>query len=256
MRIKLNRRTALLLAELCQQAYQPQGDVHLPGNSLQLSKFVYDDRTDATAIVAVSEMHIFVAIKGSSTVKDFLTDASILKKDYLFGEKGKVKIHSGFLEDFVALRNEIRMTVAMLLAAQPTRELWITGHSLGAAIACLVATDLATSGMHPAIYTFGCPRIGNRAFAKLFNKLVPHSFRVAHDMDIVTRVPKLFYWHVNRLFHMNEAGKRIRIGSFLGFLKGLFWRVTAAVDGEGIRDHFIQNYIDALRSSISKDLPV
>ena len=50
-------------------------------------------------------------------------------------------------------------------------------------MATLAALDLAKT--HPAaqlaVYTFGQPRVGNRAFAQEYNRYVPHHFSVIND---------------------------------------------------------------------------
>ena len=40
-------------------------------------------------------------------------------------------------------------------------------------------------------YTFGQPRVGNPAFAKLYKDRVPHTFRVANEGDAVTTMPTM-----------------------------------------------------------------
>ena len=54
-----------------------------------------------------------------------------------------------------------------------------TGHSLGGALATLAAYDIATAAeaagrqLNLACYTFGCPRVGNHAFARDFEEVPP-----------------------------------------------------------------------------------
>ena len=53
-----------------------------------------------------------------------------------------------------------------------------TGHSLGGALATLAAYDFATAAqacgktLNLACYTFGCPRVGNHAFAHDFEEVL------------------------------------------------------------------------------------
>jgi len=80
-----------------------------------------------------------------------------------------------------------------------------TGHSLGGALATLAAFDLshrsaAWRSNKPAkiaMYNFGSPRVGNKAFATEFNRAVPHAWRLVNRNDAVVTVPRLVgYCHV------------------------------------------------------------
>lgn len=65
--------------------------------------------------------------------------------------------------------------------------LLLVGHSLGGALAQLAAHDIATAGAKQGLtvrlgcYTFGAPRVGNHAFAREYNKLVPHTWHIIND---------------------------------------------------------------------------
>jgi triacylglycerol lipase len=250
----MNLAEALFFAKVAKEAYSFENQIRLP-DGLEVNRFIADDRTNATAFVATNERNVIVSVKGTSSLKDFLADANFLQDKHAFGNGHvRTRIHGGFLEDFLAIREDIRISVATALASSPGRSLWITGHSLGAGIASILALDMAVSGMSPSVYTFGCPRIGNFAFARAYNKYVPLTVRVAHCKDIVTRIPKLNYYHVNDLYHMDDNGRELVVGSPWGFIKGIFGTILADVDGEAIKDHFIDDYIAALEKGIQKQL--
>jgi len=92
----------------------------------------------------------------------------------------------------------------------------IGGHSLGAAMATLVAFDMSyghyklkTQPTVQSVYAFSCPRVGNAEFAKEYNYRVPEHFRIQNDGDIVPQLPPTFmptitYQHVGRLFSINN----------------------------------------------------
>jgi len=78
---------------------------------------------------------------------------------------------------------------------------WVTGHSLGAAISTLAFGSLLHNpqeglgqfGQLCGAYTYGTPRVGNAIFAHNYNlqlaaKNISH-FRIINANDIVTRVP-------------------------------------------------------------------
>jgi hypothetical protein len=57
-----------------------------------------------------------------------------------------------------------------------------------------------------SMYNFGSPRVGNGAFAQLFNRLIPDSFRVVVDGDIVTGVPPAGYRHIGTQALIDNLG--------------------------------------------------
>ena len=63
--------------------------------------------------------------------------------------------------------------------------LFITGHSLGGALA-LLATKLVAPNVNGACYTFGAPRIGNYEYFRFLKTPV---YRIVNSSDIVPRVP-------------------------------------------------------------------
>jgi hypothetical protein len=77
----------------------------------------------------------------------------------------------------------------------PTFDIWITGHSLGGAMASITAFNMSIDGNSflpsrmPLIYTFGQPRIGNSELAKAYNLYLPLTFRVVNNKDTVPHVP-------------------------------------------------------------------
>ncbi|CAN0842555.1 Phospholipase A1-Ibeta2, chloroplastic [Linum grandiflorum] len=75
-----------------------------------------------------------------------------------------------------------------------TLSITVTGHSLGAALSLLVADELSTCSPEVppvAVFSFGGPRVGNRAFSdRLTNKSVK-VLRIVNNQDVITRVPGL-----------------------------------------------------------------
>ena len=60
--------------------------------------------------------------------------------------------------------------VNSLTKKYPSASIWVTGHSLGGAIANLAAVEIKqTFGKEITLYTFEAPRVGNKYFAKFFN---------------------------------------------------------------------------------------
>ena len=109
-------------------------------------------------------------------------------------------IHTGFYEVYSEMRDDVLERVASM--PQPVT---LCGHSLGGVLAVLCAKDIArkNAGECDAVYTFGCPKIGNRSFSS-----APRNFpifRVYNKNDIVTRVPPLCH-HVGTPFELTFKG--------------------------------------------------
>jgi len=138
------------------------------------------------------------------TVRDFMVDA-----DFRLVESGPGRfVHAGFKGALDAIWGELHPR--LLEHARARRPIWMTGHSLGAALATLAADRL---GNVQGLYVFGSPAVGDRGFADAFHANV---FRVVHHRDIVARVPPFGsrpdavqgdYVHVGVLKYVDGEGR-------------------------------------------------
>ncbi|CAM6100070.1 unnamed protein product [Calypogeia fissa] len=100
-------------------------------------------------------------------------------------------------QDKILAYDDITKVVKGLLAENPNAKLFITGHSLGGALAMLYAGMLYYFGENSvanrigSVYTFGQPRVGDETFAQfmLDNLTIERYFRVVYCNDIVPRLP-------------------------------------------------------------------
>jgi triacylglycerol lipase len=118
-------------------------------------------------------------------------------------------IHDGFRLAAAAAQPEIEQAVQL---SQRTRKpLFITGHSLGAALAALGAQMALGHGSPPrAIYTFGMPRVGGERFRTSYDAgLGALTYRLVHGIDLVARVPPSFigFRHVGRVLQCDAGSK-------------------------------------------------
>ena len=121
---------------------------------------------------------LVLAFRGTQpNIKDVLTD---IKADLVNADCGG-QVHRGFLEAFAKVKQQI--TDALL--QHKGQSLYITGHSLGGALA-MVATRMLVSDSMGACYTYGCPRTGDDVF---FMGIKTPVYRVVNAADGVARVP-------------------------------------------------------------------
>ena len=142
--------------------------------------------------VADEPPYLVLAFRGTEkTISDWLTDARCIP-----AIEGKTRVHSGFLDAFTknvdAEGRTVEELVREILDRPEARDkrgtplpLFITGHSLGGALA-LLATRLMAPDVTGACYTFGAPRIGNYEYFRFIKTPV---YRVVNSSDVVPRVP-------------------------------------------------------------------
>ncbi len=153
-------------------------------------------------VVAEHGSAVLVAIAGTDVLVagDYVTDATF--RVDAFGT------HQGFKAAADAIWRDVRDAGA--LARETGRPLLIGGHSLGGAIATILAEGLLRNGLPPAaVYTFGMPRPGNARFACTYNTALGGvTYRLVHGEDPIPTIPPyaLGYWHVGRMLGCTSGG--------------------------------------------------
>ena len=110
--------------------------------------------------------------------KDIHTD---LQFRFYKGEHG-LKVHRGFRDAYAKVGEQIRSTVDR---ETDQHSLYVTGHSLGGALAIIAAKELERDSL-AACYTFGNPRVGNDELGEEIRTPV---YRIVNAADGVPRVP-------------------------------------------------------------------
>jgi len=213
----------------------------LEGGSFKWIKGFVSNETDTQAFLVVKDdlSYAVLAFRGTEVTKltDIKTDATASMISLVGG-----RVHKGFIQAYKSVATEIERSVAKLDGIP----LYITGHSLGGALATVATQHLeanpAFRDQIAACYTYGSPRVGNDQFDREFKSAI---YRVVNTTDVVTIVPLLAmgYIHVGDVrFLLRTKGEFRRaipiirrISFFLGAgLLGLFkpW----------VKDHAIVEY--------------
>lgn len=126
-----------------------------------------------------------VVIRGTASGWDGITDIHAGRVSPHNG----IVVHSGFSKAFNSL--DIENQFLRLFQGRNPQRVHCVGHSLGGAVATLVADWAARKSMNAKLYSFGCPRVGHERFAKdITMRIKPHNiFRVYHGSDVVPMIP-------------------------------------------------------------------
>ena len=212
-------RMAWLLASIAHLAYdkfEAGGEARailvekLRGGGFELLDEFNEPATDTQAFLIVNPRHQFavLAFRGTEVTskKDLSTDALVLKIPSI---EEKVRIHGGFEKAYNSVSERIEKSLLEKVHGLP---LYITGHSLGAALATVATLALEQKKYFrdqiAACYTYGSPRVGTKALDINFKSPI---YRVVNTTDIVTMVPTVGYRHVGDVrFFENKNGAILR----------------------------------------------
>ncbi|WEO99259.1 lipase family protein [Streptomyces sp. FXJ1.172] len=210
---------------------------------------------DTQAYTMAGDRMIVTAFRGTepTRIKDWLTDATTPP---VAGPGGSGHVHHGFAE---ALRSVYEDVAAALEGLRTNGQtLYFTGHSLGGALAMLAGARMYLEHPHLAadgIYTFGQPRTCDAALAEAFHQgLGGRTYRFVNNNDIVPQLPpEPVFTHVRALRYIDSKGKLHDSMPMFSALTDRAMGLTADVfapASDGIRDHFMHNYLTALERNL------
>jgi len=154
-------------------------------------------------------------------------------------------VHDGFQNEVLDIWNDVMSAMQKHVFDSDVEKFFITGHSLGAAMATIAASKLQDECHIDCLYTYGSPRAGNRKFVE--NCTFSH-YRYVNNNDIVTRVPPalLFYCHHGELMYFNRYGVLVKYNKWQEIIDRLAGIVSAwskFKPFDGLMDHNMSAYI-------------
>ncbi|MDJ0708494.1 MAG: lipase family protein [Leptolyngbyaceae cyanobacterium MO_188.B28] len=144
-----------------------------------------------SGMALTSKDHNILVFRGTQTQTEWLKNLNAAQKQYV-AASGQVygEVHEGFLQVTQELKPSVAEVAQQL---DPTIPCYVTGHSLGAAIATLAAFELvqAVPQLKDQIqlYTFAGPRVCSPTFAAHYSQLIPNAYRIVNLADTVPLVP-------------------------------------------------------------------
>lgn len=158
---------------------------------------------------------IYVAFRGSSNLKNWINNIHF-NKIYPYSEFPNIGVEKGFHNIYRLYEIPLFSNILFLSKKYDTKNILLTGHSLGAALSTLLAFDIEYNDAYEnfniySLITFGSPRVGNKEFTEKFKKI--NSFRITHFYDIVPHLPQnIFkYKHICQEIWYNEDNTEYKI---------------------------------------------
>jgi hypothetical protein len=154
------------------------------------------------------------ALRGTEGIMEWIQDARFLAVPCPF-VPGAGNTEDGFTAMYKSLAvspsagaTSVISSLAGLPWKRSATSVTICGHSLGGALATLMAIDFAANAVAPfkvaTVYTYASPKTGDPLFVNAYNHLVPDTSRIANRLDLVPKLPlPPLYDHVLGLHDLN-----------------------------------------------------
>lgn len=183
-----------------------------PASGFVYKETLYDIKTDLQGYIGYlsSKKSIYVALRGSSSILNWLDDFEIRLVDYTTWPDCDCKVHNGFYKSVQGITNKTLETIMLLTKRFPTYKVIMTGHSYGASTTQLLGMELEKMGIKVEIYNYGQPRVGESKYAGFVNTLIEDYWRFTHDKDVVPHLPPIValgYLHSCREVFEDVSGK-------------------------------------------------
>lgn len=196
-RTGLDLDVAVFLAEASAVAYSPAVAIRAwalaNGFGAQCTPFDHDN---IQGFWCVAGDVALLAFRGTSNPAQWIRDLRLIPLEHPWG-----RVHAGFKGGIDLSEPDV---FAFEKAAAAAKRVWVTGHSLGGALAVMAAARLKIHGITSSLYTYGQPRVGLGGFAERFaSELSDALIRFVNQDDIVPRVPPgLLYRHTGIVKHI------------------------------------------------------
>jgi len=197
-----------------------------------------------------------VAIRGTANVENAIVDIQYqLQADPHTG----IYLHTGFLQATANLYEEIKPFL------QKNYSVATTGHSLGGAIALILAMNLDKNGyLVNKVVTFGQPKVTNRAGATKYDHLPV--IRVVTELDFVPIVPPFdvsdimnfkldLFWHLGQEYILLSKVFYSRLTGLNSLLRG-FSFLRKQPSEENLNAHRMDTYLNLIEKKLPNSISI
>jgi predicted lipase len=163
-------------------------------------------RTGVTAAVSVgrkvevfygflleSDEDSILVFRGTQRTAEWVGNIYAVQQDYINPNTGASlgRIHTGFRRIADSIINPLAVDAVQQI--NPNKPCYVSGHSLGSALATILALDiaLAVPELQPKlqVYVYASPRVGNPEFVRSYAEILPNTFRITNLADPIPTMP-------------------------------------------------------------------
>jgi triacylglycerol lipase len=261
-------RKACWLARAAAAAYAPKREIEaLVMETWKFHEFHFFDRQGTQCFCAADDDVVLISFRGTelTELNDILADVNTKLIAFGLTDDDQVPtrlVHAGFHQALGQVWSDLSAKIFEWTApreGRTARQIFITGHSLGGAIGTLMFARLAADAARPVpvLYTFGCPKVGDDAFARELDRRYPERvFRLVNDTDVVPNLPPLpGFYHAGQSLTFDAKGalrsEVSGLGRLLGYAAGAAVSLKAA-SRKAVDDHGVAYYVTRCETLVMK----
>ena len=241
---------SLLFAELAWVAYLAEDSAARVVDDIGLREVLFIERDGSQAYIFKSDTDCIVACRGTEPTEWNDIRADVNAMTAVAETVGRV--HRGFKREVDDLWPRLEKQLM-----NNSKTLWLTGHSLGGAMATIIAGRCFLSHIDSnprELFTYGSPRVGNKRYV---NHVKLDHFRWVNNNDIVTRVPPpwMGYRHTGTQMYLGSDGELRRVTKVQRARdrwRG-FWHGIRRGQVDHFSDHSMNDYIQHIQRAVAAE---
>ena len=243
-----NNNKPYVMALFSGVAYKNPEDAKTTFDDYQFVNQKFIDMGGAQCYVVWNDDDVVIIFRGTEPNQwsDVKADLKTFKSTSMYKDGF---VHGGFKDEVDKVWDEIDTTISVM----EDRQIHVTGHSLGGAMATICAKRLSEEyeNVH-CLYTYGSPRVGNPKWCR--SHKVSH-YRFQNNNDMVCKVPFwiMGYRHHGTNVYMNYKGKVVKLRWWRRMIDSMRGRLRALFKFQlfdGIYDHDISTYANRLKDVV------
>lgn len=134
---------------------------------------------------------VVLAFRGSASKQNWQEDIKMTRDPTPWCKD--CHVHHGFWESWMEIKENVTQNVIKAIELYPNYRFVVVGHSLGAALATIAATDIRRESEwlmeHTELFSYGSPRIGNNNAVIYMSDQSTLSYRITASKDPIPRLP-------------------------------------------------------------------
>lgn len=227
--------------------------------------------TNTQAFLFRKGSNAILVFKGTQQLEDWKTNLKIRLRPFTVLDETITppsgRVHRGFFDAWQSVEKQVVYYTKKWMTEDPNLKLWVTGHSLGGALAAMATISLESRDIPiSGLYTFGQPRIASWGMVNAMNRrLGDRIYRYVNNNDIVPLIPtqitpwmpSRIYGHMGQFRYFDDFGRLQRqsfpLQRFPDRLLGALRALITSGSPDGISDHNMEFYIANLQKALDRE---